>query len=113
MKRIVTSLVNAAKASPDLLKRPWKPVDGNPLAGHCYIVCEALRAVYGDLKPCVIRHHGGTHWFLKNNKGKVIDPTAEQFADSVPYDQGKGCGFLTREPSKRARELLRRAGFRD
>ena len=61
----------------------------------------------------VIRHHGGTHWFLKNNKGKVIDPTAEQFADSVPYDQGKGCGFLTREPSKRARELLRRAGFRD
>jgi hypothetical protein len=106
----IARLQAAAKASPDLLGRGWQPQPGNLLAGHCYIVCEALASLHDGLKPCVIRHGKGTHWFLRKGK-RVIDPTAEQFPDAVPYEQGKGCGFLTAKPSKRAVELLRRAGF--
>ena len=42
-------------------------------------------------------------------KGKVLDPTAGQFATPVPYAQGKGKGFLTAQPSARARVVMGRA----
>ena len=110
IKATVARLQAAAKASPDLLARGWPHDPANPLAGHCYVVCEALASLYAGLKPCVIRHGKGTHWFLRRGE-RVIDPTAEQFPDAVPYDRGRGCGFLTARPSKRAVELLRRAGL--
>lgn len=106
-KRIINKLLLTAKNSPDLIKAPYKHDPANPLSGHCYIVCEALRAIYGHLKPYVVKHHG-THWFLKD-KNTIIDPTAEQFQDEIPYHEAKGCGFLTKLPSKRAQELMRRA----
>lgn len=110
IKATVVRLQRAAASSPDLLGRDWPHEPANPLAGHCYIVCEALASLYGNLKPCVIRHGKGTHWFLRRGE-RVIDPTAQQFPEPVPYHLGRGSGFLTSNPSKRARELLRRAGF--
>jgi len=110
IKATIARLQRAAKSSPDLLGRDWPHDPANPLAGHCYIVCEALASLYRGLKPNVIRHGKGTHWFLRRN-GKVIDPTAEQFPGPVPYEQGRGSGFLTKQPSKRARELMKRAAL--
>lgn len=108
----VARLQKTAAASPDLLQRGRAYDPARPLAGHCYVVCEALAALHPDLKPCVVRHEGGTHWFMRRRCGAVVDPTAAQFATPVPYDRGRGCGFLTAAPSRRAAALLRRAGFR-
>lgn len=81
-----------------------------PFAGHCYVASEALYHTLGGKAsgwtPCTIRHEGSPHWFLRGPNGEVIDLTSEQFATPVPYEQGRGSGFLTREPSKRARIVL-------
>lgn len=107
-KKTVELIKRTAAASPDLLKdRQFN--SENPIAGHCYITCEALKFLEPSLKPNVIRHEGGTHWFLTDAIGNVIDPTAEQFRTPIPYEQGRGSGFLTKLPSRRAMELLRRA----
>jgi hypothetical protein len=61
----------------------------------------------------VIRHEGGTHWYLKNSTtGKIVDLTSSQFRQPVPYESGRGVGFLTLKPSKRARIVIRRARVR-
>ena len=82
----------------------------NPVAGHCYVASEALYHKLGGKSagwtPQSIRHEGGPHWYLKNQDGTVIDPTADQFVTPVPYSQGKGCGFLTRQPSARRQSVL-------
>jgi len=82
----------------------------NPVAGHCYVASEVLYHKLGGKgvgwTPQTIRHEGGPHWYLKNLDGRVIDPTADQFESPVPYAQGKGCGFLTRQPSQRAQRIL-------
>lgn len=104
----------ALAKSDDLRKAPWK---GNvdPLAGHCYIAAEALYHRCKDLgyeaKPMFIRHEGQPHWFIITDYLGVIDPTARQFMTPVPYEQAKGKGFLTKQPSKRALELMFRMGW--
>ena len=40
---------------------------------------------------------------------KILDPTKEQFSTPVDYSSGKGKGFLTKKPSKRAATLIKRA----
>lgn len=97
----------------DSLRRaPWKG-SSNPMAGHCYVASEALYHMLGGKAsgwtPMFIRHEDAPHWFLKNRSGKVLDPTASQFHTPVPYDKGKGKGFLTAEPSKRAKTVIDRA----
>jgi hypothetical protein len=94
----------------DLRRAPYKG-DPNPLTGHCYVASEALFHLLGsdDWKPCNISHEGSPHWYLMNKRtGEKLDPTAGQFKTPVPYELGKGKGFLTKLPSKRAMELLRR-----
>ena len=59
--------------------------------------------------PVRIRHENDSHWFLCGPDGSFVDPTFDQFETPVPYEAGVGSGFLTREPSKRAREIIRRA----
>lgn len=87
-------------------------VDGDT----CYAASEALYHAAGGKKagyvPQQILHEGVSHWFLRGPSGEVIDLTASQFKTKVPYDQAKGVGFLTRCASKRARNILRRAGIR-
>lgn len=106
---LITRVVQSLDDS--LRRKPWK---GNPnlLAGHCYVASEALYYLLGGkssgLTPQVIRHEDSPHWFLKSDNGMVYDPTAGQFKTPVPYEQGRGCGFLTNKPSKRAQILIDR-----
>lgn len=47
--------------------------------GNCYVTCEALYHLLGGkksgYKPMVMRHEGGTHWFLAHQYGPRLDPT--------------------------------------
>lgn len=105
----------------DLLRGEYKiglllhaPTADRKLYGHCYVACEALYHLGlrdEGWRPTVVRHEGGTHWFLRNAAGEVVDPTGGQFTTPVPYEDGRGCGFLTAGPSKRARELMSRVVF--
>jgi len=107
------SMMKAVQSSldDDLRRAPWKGSD-NPMAGHCYVASEALYHMLGGKAsgwtPQFIRHEDAPHWFLRNGS-KVLDPTASQFKTPLPYDQGKGKGFLTAEPSKRAATVMHRA----
>lgn len=97
-----------AALTDDLRRAPWR---GSPnlMAGHCYVAAEAMHHLSeGRLRPQFIRHEGAPHWFLRDEDGTVVDPTADQFSTPVPYEQGRGKGFLTRQPSARARIVIGR-----
>ena len=88
----------------------------HPFAGHCYAASEALYHLLGGkekgYKP--MRGKGlnnETHWWIVDKEGNKLDPTAEQFyfvGLKPPYEAGKGSGFLTKNPSKRAKEIISR-----
>lgn len=103
----------------DLLqsKYKWMHDPNNPTAGHCYHAAEALYHMLGGKKngwvPMRVREPDGmTHWWLKNTKTEEIgDPTSDQYrlvGEEPPYADGRAGGFLTRQPSKRAAEIIRR-----
>lgn len=112
MQELKTAIV--AELSPDLLKPQYLRMrNRNRYTGHCYVASEALFYLSGGrasgLTPQVIRHEGGVHWYLKRaSDGRIFDLTWRQFSTPVPYAEGRGCGFLTRKPSKRCQILLRR-----
>ena len=128
----IDALTTTAKATPRLVHSPYKGVEGS-LRGHCYVLCEALSQCFRWLKPAYLNHEmwpeglapGETHWFLvdecESNKDgalcwipKFVDPTAEQFNGlKIPYSKGKRCGYLTKEPSRRCMNLLRKTGLFD
>ncbi len=93
----------------DSLRRaPWKGA-ANPLAGHCYVASEAhyhLWAKDAGFRPFFLRWENAPHWFLMDSHGEILDATAGQFQTIPEYSQGKGKGFLTREPSKRAQTVI-------
>ena len=97
----------------DELRRPEYRGSPNPVAGHCYVASEALfhifrgRAMRG-WKPMFIRHEDEPHWFLRHDSGLILDLTASQFKTPVPYERAIGKGFLTKEPSKRAKKVIDR-----
>lgn len=102
-----------AGLTPALLKPKYRHLAAgkHKTFGHCYVATEALYHMLGGAVsgyvPQVIRHEGGTHWYLKHRlTGRILDLTRKQFATSVPYDRGRGAGFLTKEPSKRARAVI-------
>lgn len=98
-----------ATLTDDLRRPPWRG-SPDPLAGHCYVASEALYHLglrEQGYRPMFIRHEGSPHWFLARGT-EVVDATASQFRTPVPYSQAKGKGFLTREPSRRARILMSR-----
>jgi hypothetical protein len=100
-----------AALSDELRRAPWRGTS-NPLAGHCYVASEAAWHAMGGQasgwKPCTMRWEGSPHWFLRHQDGRVLDLTAGQFESTPDYSLGKGCGFLTRQPSKRAQVVLSR-----
>jgi hypothetical protein len=120
MKHSHNTLIRAIKAelSPDLLSPRYRALAGaNKYTGQCYVASEALFHLCGGassgLVPQVLRHEGSTHWYLKHKEsGRIYDLSARQFKTVPPYAQGRGCGFLTREPSKRCRVLLERVNRR-
>jgi hypothetical protein len=63
-------------------------------------------------KPMRVRHEGDIHWFLAKRLIPggplfVLDLTRSQFKKMPPYHKARGAGFLTKAPSKRAREMMR------
>ena len=108
----------ASVLTPDLLKPAYRHMveAGNPTAGHCYHAAEAAFHLLGGAEagwtPQVFREADGiTHWWLRHRDGRIVDPTADQYRSAglePPYAHGKGCGFLTRQPSRRAGEIIRR-----
>ena len=80
------------------------------LAGHCYVASEAWHHLHpGQFTPHQLHHEGESHWYLvAKQTGEVVDLTASQFDTTPDYSQGRGRGFLTRQPSKRAQIVLDR-----
>lgn len=112
-----------AVLSRDLLYPRWKKIvtDKHHLhTGLCYPAAEALFHICGkeqgylpcyttaDQNPAIPGIGFSSHWFLRHPDGRVLDPTAAQFPKPVPYHLGTCCGFLTKRPSKRAKEIIRR-----
>jgi hypothetical protein len=79
--------------------------------GNCYVTSEALFHLLGGKRagwtPMRLRVGRETHWFLRHTSGLVIDVTSRQFPRAPRYAKARGCGFLTRRPSRRARTLMR------
>jgi hypothetical protein len=79
--------------------------------GNCYVASEALYHLLGGKgagwTPCRVKIDNDTHWFLRHRSGLIVDPTRSQFKTEPPYAKARGSGFLTRQPSKRARKLMK------
>lgn len=101
-----------AVLTPDLLHPAYRH---NPKA-HCYAASEALYHLLGGkasgYTPQTVRHEGSVHRFLRHANGSILDPTADQFRTPPPYHAARGRGFLTREPSKRARTIIQRINMK-
>ena len=82
----------------------------------CYPGAEVVYHAGGGrragLTPVQQRHEGVSHWWVRGPGVEILDPATAQFRRPVPYERGKGKGFLTKKPSKRARALARRAGVK-
>lgn len=84
--------------------------------GNCYVTSEALYHLLGGKEagwvPMRMKYEGDTHWFLHHTyTDQRIDATAYQFKnppDESDYYKAVGCGFLTKQPSKRAKEMMGR-----
>jgi hypothetical protein len=80
--------------------------------GHCYVASETAYHLLGGKaegwKSYFIEHENCSHWFIKHKSGLIIDFTADQFTNHIPYNKGIGKGFLTKQPSKRAKILMQR-----
>lgn len=91
------------------LEKKILKVLGTPV-NNCYIAFEAYYHLRGGkdagLKPVQGKHMGVSHWWLVDKSGEVIDITSKQFTRPVDYSGGRGRGFLTKKPSKRAKELI-------
>jgi hypothetical protein len=83
---------------------------GGYLRGNCYVTSEALYHLLGGKtagwKPMNMHTETDSHWFLLHESGLILDATAHQFDLPLDYSKAKGRGFLTKAPSKRARELM-------
>lgn len=91
-----------AAISPDLLKRGF--------TGYCYIYAEALYHYAKASGECVkvkcLKLDGlECHWWVEY-RGEIYDVTPP--ITPFPYSLGKGKGFLTKKPSKRAALLASR-----
>ena len=51
--------------------------------GFCYIATEALFHLIGGVdskyKPCYFKENGESHWWLINEKNRILDPTFDQY----------------------------------
>ncbi len=92
----------------------------NPLTGTCYAAAQASYELLGGKeagwKACLLTHAtwpemlapGETHWYLQHNSGRVYDPSAGQFPaeTAIPYQRGKGAGFLGGIVAQRSQFLM-------
>lgn len=106
------SLINkiVQNLTPDLLKPQFRKNAPNNLWGHCYVASEVFYHLYDNkYRPMRIKVGDINHWFLKNeDTEEVVDITAKQFDFDLDYSKSVRASFLTKEPSKRAKELIKR-----
>lgn len=80
------------------------------MRGNCYVASEALFHILGgkDAGWTVMRLklRKDTHWYLQHRSGVIVDPSVKQFSRRPPYWKGRATGFLTKQPSRRARILM-------
>jgi len=103
---------------PKSLKKKYRDAiefgGAHPHTGHAYGATEALYHLLGGRKsgyqPCLVRHEGHHHWFLKHpESGEVLDPANEHFETKPNYDAGSVRGFMTGDiPSAKAYDLVRK-----
>jgi hypothetical protein len=79
-------------------------------AGNCYVTSEAVYHLLGGKArgwtPIQGYHEGTSHWALRSRDGRILDLTAKQFKRRPHYEKFVGRGFMTRKPSRRAKELM-------
>jgi hypothetical protein len=120
-ERLMVAVVRSV-LSDDLRARAFKG-NANAEAGHCYAASEALYHLLGGkkagYKPMCFTMPTGmnkqlTHWFIQGPDGTALDPTSSQcypvfgLLSEFIHIRAVGKGFLTKKPSARAREILRR-----
>ena len=108
-----SSLIKAIQESlSDDLRRPEFRGNPNPLSGHCYVASEAFFHLTPNprmWKPGSIKLKNCVHWILVHRRtGEIVDITAKQFTNPISYDKFVGRGFLTKQPSKRTKILIKR-----
>lgn len=110
MKQVIKAIQE--NLTTDLLQSKYRKQitkDTHPYFGHCYIATEAAYHIQGKqegYKPQVMRiDENTTHWYLKKGD-EILDITQEQFPFELDYSLGRGCGFLTKKPSKRTIRLF-------
>ena len=89
----------------------WRwPLPGAARQGNCYVASEALYHLLGGKEagwtPMYMKWEGESHWFLRHRNGQIVDVTWRQFKKVPDYARARGCGFLTKQPSERARSLM-------
>lgn len=103
-----------SQLTPDLLSPEWAALrreGDHPLTGFCYVASEAMYHLAGgqgsglSVYRCSLPT-GGTHWWLCEASGQIIDLTAEQFTEPPAYAQGSRTHFLSQKPSGRASKLI-------
>lgn len=111
---LVTEITSVCFNSNDLRQKRYQN-HPNKLRGHCYVASEALYHLLGGKKSGFIPHvikisDDESHWFLKHvSERMILDPTSTQFQGGfIKYHQSVGKGFLTKQPSKRAKILMER-----
>ncbi len=115
VRRLIKRIQNCL--TQDLLKKEYREQNThNPMFGHCYVATEVLYHLMQTkekVKPCCAKDENNiTHWWLQyKESGKIIDVTADQYlceGKYPPYPNGRGTGFLTKKPSKRAQIVINR-----
>ena len=113
-----------ASLTRDLLKKEYLEGNlANPLYGYCYVASEAL---YYFIRALLLPDEylayepwrgtdgtGGTHWWLQNSDGDILDVTAGQYAAlgiQAPYENAGPCAFESAHCSRRTAALLKRVG---
>jgi hypothetical protein len=126
LRRIMAAIQRVLKRREHLhlLEPKWRRANLRPGApastGFCSLAAQTLYFLAGGQESGFTpwrwrdKRTGDSHWWLVDEKGRIWDPTADQFEDSDPgYERGRGGGFptpkqgrRTQPPSKRAAELM-------
>lgn len=88
----------------------------HPQAGHCYVASETLWLLLGGTNAgfhlASARDYADqTHWWVEDDDGNVLDPTASQYFDfgrNPPYAAGQRRGPAGPSPSERSLLLIDR-----
>lgn len=113
-ERIALDVLEACLKRPDLVQQQFRDGD-HPLRGFCYIAHEAIWHLDEEIQerftPSYTKLNDETHWFLRGG-GEIFDITEDQY-EEVDHSSVAGGGFLTGEPSERARKLIGEIDGRD